>query len=290
MLSIFKSNSPPQFSSSQPLSIFQSPLSLYFQVMSSNPTIVFVPGAWHGPETWDALTAVLEEHQLKCVSVALPTTSGNPESTFSEDVNAVRDAIVAETTQGRDVVVVVHSFGGAVGSSALKGLTKPKGAEPPSEGDASGHVIGFFMIATGFIVSGLTFMQMLRGTPPPSWKENTETGFADIVIDPREMFYHDLPEEEGKLWVSRLRKQSMKAFTTDAEYSYAGWAEVPVWYLATKQDYTHPYEVQKMFADDARAKGSDVTFREIETSHSPMLSRPTETAEIIMEAVAAFKA
>ncbi|KAI5463581.1 Alpha/beta hydrolase fold-1 [Mariannaea sp. PMI_226] len=256
--------------------------------MSHNPSLVMIPGAWHGSDTWDKLISVLEKHGLKSVAVDLPTTQSNPEATLEDDVNATRDAIIAETSQGRDVVVVFHSYGGVVGSSAVKGLTKPEGSVPSSNTSGTGHVIGLFMIATGFMVRGITFLDGAGGKPPPFWKEDTETGFAPLLVDTRELFYHDLPEDEGKLWVSKLRNHSMKAFTTGADITYDGWKEVPVWYLVTKDDKALPAEVQKMFVKDAQAAGGDVTQREIDTSHSPMLSKPEETADIIVEAVKAF--
>ncbi|KAH7127397.1 Alpha/beta hydrolase fold-1 [Dactylonectria macrodidyma] len=253
--------------------------------MSSNPTLVFVPGAWHLPETWDRVTSVIETQHYKCVSVGLPTTI-SVSSNFSDDVNAVKDAIRAETTEGRDVVVVVHSYGGAVGASALKGFT------PPQDGSASsgtGQVIGYILVASGFMVTGVTFLHNSGGKPPPFWKEDPETGLAILLVDTRELFYHDLPEEEGNAWVAKLQKQSMKAFTEGAEDAYAGWKEVPVWFVATVEDKALPFEVQKGFVQKAKDEGGDVTLREIETSHSPMLSKPQETADVILEAVAAFK-
>jgi hypothetical protein len=75
-----------------------------------------VPGAWHGPETWDQIVSILEEQEYKCVCVELPSTLSDPFSTYKQDVDAVRNSILAETTQGRDVVLVVHSYGGHVGS------------------------------------------------------------------------------------------------------------------------------------------------------------------------------
>lgn len=251
--------------------------------MSQKPTIVFVPGAWHTPETWDKVISALEPHGFKCIAVALPSTL-SVSATFPDDIKAVQDSISAETTQGRDVIVVAHSYGGAVGGSALKGFTSPR------DGSSSkhGHAIGFILIASGFSAGGVTFLDALGGKPPPIWKEDTETGLAVLVVDERELFYHDLLEEEGNYWVGKLTKQSMKAFTTGADVGYAGWKEVPVWYLATTEDRSHPTEVQRMIVQAAKDEGGDVTLREIATSHSPMLSKPSETADIILEAVAAM--
>ncbi|KAM5344248.1 hypothetical protein ACJ41O_012785 [Fusarium nematophilum] len=255
--------------------------------MSQKPTIVLVPGAWHGPDTWNKVVSAMEAEGYKCIPVALPTTQGDVSANFSDDVKAVRDSIVAETSQGINVVVVVHSYGGAVGSSALKGLTPPNSALP-SAGETTGHVIGLFMIATGFVVAGLTFLDGLGGKPPPIWECDWENGIANITVDPRELFYHDLPVEEGEYWVGKLQKQALKAFTEGAADAYAGWKEVPVWYLATTEDKSHPTEVQMAFVQRAQAEGGDVKWSEIASSHSPMLSKPKETVEILLEALVAF--
>ena len=86
--------------------------------MTQKPSLVFVPGAWHRAETWNKVTNLLTAQGYKCIAVTLPSTLSSPTTTFLEDVTAVRKAITAETVQGRDVVVVVHSYGGAVGGSA----------------------------------------------------------------------------------------------------------------------------------------------------------------------------
>jgi pimeloyl-ACP methyl ester carboxylesterase len=257
--------------------------------MFDKPTLVLVPGAWHITDTWNKVSSLLEAQQFKCVPVALPSTAGNPSITFKEDYEAVRASIIAETTQGRDVIVVVHSYGGAVGQSAIKGLIRPKHNAPSSKSDPSGHVIGLAMMASGFGQAGMSFLDGLGGKPPPSW-ELDPSGFAIITAPPRELFYHDLPEEEGNYWVSKLTNQSLKAFTDDGEYSYSGWMDVPVWFLATTDDKALPIQAQKMFAQGAKDAGADITVRDIESSHSPMLSKPKETADFILEAVASFTA
>ncbi len=227
----------------------------------------------------------MEAQQYSCVCVGLPSAKSDASATFLDDVQAVRSAITGETTQGRDVVVVVHSFGGLPGQSASKGLTLPV---PPPANDASGHVLGFVVVASGFAMTGMSFLGGLGGKPPPFWKADTESGFAEILADPRELFFHDLPEEEGHLWVSKLGKQSLKALAEGGEHVYGTWIDVPSWYLATKEDKGFPIELQRMVVQMAKDAGADVTIREVESSHSPMLSRPKETADVIVEAVEYF--
>lgn len=111
--------------------------------MSSKPTFVLVPGAWLSASTWDKVVSLLSTAGYKSVAVTLPSTSGDISASFLDDVEAVRAAITSETDASRDVVVVVHSYGGHVGQSALKGLPTRQDPGP------KGKVLGLAMMATG---------------------------------------------------------------------------------------------------------------------------------------------
>lgn len=69
---------------------------------------------------------------------------------------------------------------------------------------------------------------------------------------------------------------------------YSGWKDVPCWFLATTVDRTFPLEFQKMFVQGARDQGASVVLREVESSHSPMLSKPDEVVRFLVDAVDAF--
>jgi len=204
--------------------------------MSSKPSIVLVPGAWFPGEAWSKVTAILESHGHSCVPITLPSAKSNPEATFLDDVQAVRNAIEGETIKGQDVIVVVHSYGALPGHSAAKGLTPRQGAP-----DKTGSVIGFAMMATGFTATGVAFLDGVGG-PPPVWKINKETGFVEMLFDAKDLFFADLPLEEGRYWAGQLGQQSLKALAEGGEHAYATWMEVPSWYLATKQDVGLPVE------------------------------------------------
>ncbi|KAF5861102.1 hypothetical protein ETB97_000613 [Aspergillus alliaceus] len=251
--------------------------------MSSRPTLIFIPGSWHRPTCYDPIIKLLEPH-LRCLAVSLPSTEYDPQATFKDDLSSARDAISAETTNGRDVVVIAHSYGGIVGNSAIKGFTKPRDAAD----SRSGYVIGLILIASGFTLTGLSFMDPFFGRPPPAWRVNHKTGYAELVTSPRELFYHDLPEEEANYWVSQLTSQSLKALFEGGEYTYAGWKDVPSWYIGTVEDRGIPVLAQRMSVGMAREMGASVEHRELQTSHSPFLSQPGLTVEIILEAVDAF--
>jgi pimeloyl-ACP methyl ester carboxylesterase len=249
--------------------------------MSSNPTFVLVPGAWHSKTTYDKVVSLLSSQGHKSIAVALPSTSGDKNAGIKDDIDAVREVIIGEEKKGIDVVVVVHSYGGVVGASAMKDLTT-------KQNGSGGRVIGFIMLTSGFAQTGASFMEPFGGQPPPFWKKDTESGFATLVGDPRPIFYHDLPIEEGEIWVKRLEKQSLKALFEGGEHVYAGWKDVPVFTIITTDDRSFPTEFQHMLAQGAKDAGGEVTITEIASSHSLMLSKPNEVVEIMVEAAKAF--
>lgn len=266
----------------------------------SHPTLILVPGSWHKPACYDKIVKILRgTYRLKCVAVTLPSASDNPAATLKHDVDAVREAMAKEFRKGRDVVVIAHSYGGLVANSAIKGFTESQEpvAEdesnipflfPKSKAQTSGHVVGLVLIASGFALEGMAFMDPFIGHLPPYWRINRSTGYCEFTADTRELFYHDLPREEGEYWVSQLTNQSIKSLFEGGEHVCAGWQDVPSWYLGTTEDHGMPVAAQRMTVGMARAMGGDVEHRELPTSHSPFLSMPRETARVILEAVEAF--
>ncbi|KAH6951474.1 hypothetical protein HG530_013709 [Fusarium avenaceum] len=259
--------------------------------MTGNPSLVFVPGEWHTPEYWGKVISAMESHNYRCTPVTLPTTQSTSTSVnFSHDVKAVKDAIAAETAQGFDVVVAVHSCGGMVGCSAIKGFTQQSSDKASAADTKTGRVIGLFMVATGFVYVGMSFLEAFGGKPPPTWEADYENNLMKISVDPIDMLYHDLPEEEAKKWVAKLTPSALTSCTTGYEVSYEGWRDVPVWLIMTKEDRAFPFEAQKMLCRGAEKSGAILTKREIDSGHSPMLSKPGEVVDLLLEAITIFTA
>lgn len=228
----------------------------------------------------------LREHGYSSQAVTLPSTNGDPEASLLDDIEAVQTVVTSHTETGHDVILVAHSYGAFVGESALKSLpTRQK----PGPNPLHGKVIGLALVATGFTRDGVSFIDSLGGTPPPFWRANTESGFAELVGDATALFYHDLPAEEAELWTARLLPQSLKSLLEGGEHVYAGWRDVPVWYLIVQGDRGLPVEAARWLANDVRAQGAEVSVREIGSGHCPMLSMPKETSEFLVEAARALE-
>ncbi|KAH7066345.1 Alpha/beta hydrolase family-domain-containing protein [Paraphoma chrysanthemicola] len=273
--------------------------------MANLPTLLFIPGAWHKPTCYDKTIGILEQkYRFKCVKVTLPSTKGDPEATFKDDLDAARAVLTSETSAGRDVVVIAHSYGGMIGSSSIKGFTRTPGAKEDTATATStsssiqpisrrhptptGHVIGLVLITSGFTLTGMALMDVFFGIPPPFMRKNEATGFSELVTPPRKVFYHDLPAEEAEEAISRLAPQSSKAMFEGGEHAYSGWKDVPSWYIGANEDGSFPVVAQRVNVGMARSMGASVEHRELRTSHSPFLSQPEEVVQILVEAVGAF--
>jgi hypothetical protein len=104
--------------------------------MASKPSIVFVPGAWHGPESFDAVASLLTSAGYAYEGVTKPSSTLEPPfpTSIDADVEAIRTAVLKAADAGNDVVLVLHSYGGIPGSEASKGLSKEERAKDGKKG------------------------------------------------------------------------------------------------------------------------------------------------------------
>ena len=88
------------------------------------PTIVAIPGAWLPPSTYDPTFSILNAQGYETVTIPLPSVSDDPERKgFEDDVAVIRSTVSRLVEdEGKEVVVVMHSYSGMPGSEALKGL------------------------------------------------------------------------------------------------------------------------------------------------------------------------
>lgn len=87
------------------------------------PTVVFTPGAWHGTWAFDTVRSQLEALGYPTEAVALPSVGNTNASVgVAEDAAALSAELATLTDAGKNVVMVCHSYGGVVASSAVEGF------------------------------------------------------------------------------------------------------------------------------------------------------------------------
>lgn len=228
---------------------------------SSTPTAVLVHGAFADAS---GFAGVIRELTARGHRVVAPA---NPLRGIAHDAAAVR--AVAAAVDG-PVVLVGHSYGGAVVTQAAEGLTNLRGlvylaAFAPAAGESVGSVQEPFPAPL--------LASTVRPTP---YDAVGAVGGPDLVIDPagfHETFAADLPAEETA--VMAVSQRPLAAAAAGEPLTYAGWADQPTWYLVSSQDRAIAPEAERFMAHRMGA-----TTEEIDGSHVAFMSQP--------EAVAAF--
>lgn len=240
--------------------------------MSSKPTVIFVPGAWHGPEAFSQVSSILENAGYHTVSIALASVNASqPLTGFEPDVDRIRAAVQQTCDAGQDVILFMHSYGSIPAFESIKGLTKAARQQAGKQGG----VTRLFFCCAFVLPEGGSLIGALGGKPLP-WFIVEDDEMVVHASTPEKIFYNDLDEKTAAKWVSALKPFSYKTFSS--KVTYAGWRDVPSTYLFCEKDQAIPLEAQK-----GMVQGSGVNFdsETLDASHSPFLSMPEKVAEAV---------
>ena len=110
-----------------------------------------------------------------------------------------------------------------------------------------------------------------------------------VNVDPedaKQIFYHDIPSEEGDKWAAKIQHQSVGVYTSTT--TYAAWRHIPSTFIIGSEDRTTftPELVQYMI-DKARQQEPSA-FDTVETcegaGHCLMISHPEWLADALRRA------
>lgn len=226
---------------------------------AAKPTIVLVHGAFADGSSWSKVIPLLEKDGYQVSAVQNPLTS------FEDDVATTKRVIEA---QKGPVVLVGHSYGGAVITTAAAGASNVK---------ALVYVAAFAPDA-GEVVQGL-----LEKYPSDLGTALVPDAAGFLYIDRtkfKQVFAADVPDRERSVMAATQKPIKGDAF--GHKFDTPAWKEIPSWYLVASQDRAINPDLERMFA-----KRMGATTREVESSHVPFMSKPTVVAEIIEEAAKA---
>ncbi|KAJ9617091.1 hypothetical protein H2200_000812 [Cladophialophora chaetospira] len=244
--------------------------------MSSKPVIVFVPGAWHSPDGFHLVVPELQAAGYETRGVTLASVGAStPLKDFQPDVKAIQDVLKPLVDEGKDIVLVVHSYGGVIGNEAVQGFAK---SEREKEGKKGGVSHIYFCCAFA-LPEGVSLMDALNGKDLPWWQFN-DARDSVTPATPIETFYNDVKEPEK--YVKMLQPHSYGTFHSKA--THPAWKHVPSTYLVCEKDEAIPLHAQKGMIEGAQKAGADMKVETVDASHSPFLSIPEEVAQSIRRA------
>ncbi|KAH8879964.1 alpha/beta-hydrolase [Thozetella sp. PMI_491] len=235
--------------------------------------MVFAPGAWHQPSCFDKLRNSLHVRGWATEAVEYGTVGAEPPNKhMSEDAAAIRAVLTRLSDEGKEIVLVVHSYGGIAGANAVEGL----GWQQRAKEGKTGGVTMFVYLAAFVTPLGKSIKEMLGGQFLPWMKFD---GNYSYVENPEQVFYHDLEPEDLKQALEDIRHQSGPIFTDGV--GYEPWHEVTCSYVVCDEDRALPRLVQEQMVT---MLSSNALVVHINASHSPFISKVQETADALEKA------
>jgi pimeloyl-ACP methyl ester carboxylesterase len=230
------------------------------------PTIVLVHGGWADSSGWNAQIATLQKRGYPVIAPA------NPLRGLTSDAAYIHSVL---TTIDGPIVLVGHSYGGAVISNAAVGVPNVEalvyiaGFAP----DAGESLVQLVTMNPGSEIGPTTLIA--RPYPLPDGGQGTDLYLTQEGF--RTAFAGDVP---GK--IADQMQATQRPFSEAAFASLSGepaWKTIPSWYLVASEDKAIPPATQRFMAE--RAGASTI---EVRASHVPMISKPDATTQLILDA------
>ena len=237
---------------------------------ADTPTIVFVHGAWADASGFGGSIRALRDRGYTAIGFA------NPLRHLTGDAASL--AALLGTISG-PVVLVGHSYGGAVLSSAAAGNQQVQALVfvagwMPDEGESIQQLLGSEVFGDSLVPAALR--------PVPFTNPDGSEG-VDLYLDRElfpEAFAGDVDPETAALMAATQRPWSGAAAATPS--GPPGWRSIPSWYLLGTQDRAIPPAGQRFMAERGNAK-----VEELAASHASMVSQPEAVTRLILSAIEA---
>ncbi|KAL8672150.1 MAG: hypothetical protein Q9168_003373 [Polycauliona sp. 1 TL-2023] len=247
------------------------------------PAIVLVHGAWHVPAHYSRFIERLRHIGFEVICPLLPTCDENKRATAGlyDDAKVVHDLTKDLVERSREVILLLHSYGGAVGTEAAQGLSKAE----RTEANLSGGVIHLvymcgFMLQVGECVGGAS---LPRPTPDPV--AGDKDGVSTFICEsPVQLFYADIEQGEVNEMAALLVNHSGRAVTDTI--TYPAWRYIPTTYVRTLRDEVLFPSWQDRQIKAVEDEAIKITIETFDTSHSPFLSVPDTMIGVIERTVA----
>jgi pimeloyl-ACP methyl ester carboxylesterase len=231
---------------------------------TAKPTIVLVHGAFADASGFGAVITRLQRRGYTVIAPA------NPLRGPASDAASVASVL---KSIGGPIVLVAHSYGGAVISEAATEVANVKAlvyinALALDEGESNLDITNRFP------------NQFVDALLPRPFSLPDGTQGTDLYVDPAKfhaLFAPDLPARTAAQMASAQRPLSLAA--AQEKETAPAWKTVPSWYLVGRQDKVISPVAQRFMAKRAHAHTL-----EIDSSHVSYISHPGAVTKLILRA------
>ena len=239
---------------------------------SARPVIVLEHGAWADASSWSSVISQLQHRGFTVYAPPNPLRGLPQDSAYLHQFLTQNAAL-----QGQPIVLVGHSYGGAVITNAAVGDPEVRAlvyvdAFIPDQGDTIGG------LASGSCLGGKP-ADVFNPVPYPGGPP----GDVDLYIKPNLVpgcFATGLPASQAAVIAATQRPLAASAFTEPS--GPPAWKTIPSWAVIGTADRVIPPAQLTFMAQRAGAHITDVN-----AGHLSLISEPSVVTRVILQAVQA---
>jgi pimeloyl-ACP methyl ester carboxylesterase len=229
------------------------------------PTVVLIHGAFADASSWSSVVERLQRQGHRVLAPALPLRGLASDSAY---IRSVLDSVTGP------IVLVGHSYGGAVISQAAAGAPQVKAlvyiaAFIPDIGESA------LKLTDKFPGSTLGQATATQYYPLPDGSQGEELVIKKDLF--RKQFAAGVPTKTAQVMAAGQRPITLAALQEPA--TAAAWKKIPSWALVATEDRNIPPAAERWMAERARAH--TVTVR---APHAAAVSDPGPVTDLILRA------
>ncbi|KAJ4310183.1 hypothetical protein N0V84_011101 [Fusarium piperis] len=250
--------------------------------MSDKPVLLFVTGAWHPPKCYEGLKNALIDLGYECVIPKMPTVGADSHGvTWKADKAKIIETSETYFAEGREVVLIAHSYGGIPATAATEGQGTRERAEKGLRGGF--HSI-LFIAAFAIPVKGWDLITTFGGAYP-EWLETgekyTKNKITAMVPErASDSLYNGCPKEAAQEALEATQPHSQDAFETGLDFIGSD-ITIPKTYIICEKDQVLLLPLQEQLVQSTPGMKE----ARMAASHSPFLEQRQETADLIVRIV-----
>ncbi|KAJ7645036.1 Alpha/beta hydrolase fold-1, partial [Mycena polygramma] len=241
----------------------------------TKPTIIIIPASFSPLSVfYTPVIADLETHGYTVHGIELETVGRREKApSMYDDAAKVASLTSRLADEGKDVVLVAHSYGGLVACESAKGLAK---SVREKEGKKGG-IVRIILVSAVVPREGHTLADDVF---------KIKDGY--MVMDPANsapINFSDLAREEALSWASKMREHAAASF--GETLTYGAYKDIPISYLLCELDKGVSLEVQNIIIAGMESEmgGRTVDRHPVQSGHCINVSQPKTMVAVIRKAL-----
>ncbi|MER7193876.1 alpha/beta fold hydrolase [Streptomyces flaveolus] len=280
--------------------------------MKETLPVVLVHGFWHGSWCWSPVTERLAAQGVQSVAVDLDghglrgsTLRARWARPFDTEAFATEPSPVATVTvpsaaadladrirtigAGRPCLVVAHSMGGVVATALAELAPELVGGLVYVSAYAPVAGVPVAAYTTCPENAGEKLLRLMAADPAAVGAARIDVADPDRRDEIKEAFYNDVDDRTADAAIALLSTDGpARMFSEVLTVTGRRYGSVPHSYVTCTRDNAVPVALQHRFINEIDAVSTSPTdVTELDSSHSPFLSRPAALADVIAEAAIA---